>query len=92
MGYFYGAIVPLLMEEWGYERADELVDDLKREFFFEYGVDKVSGKEVRRLKSFADAFWTDFRDFLDRVISWLQTSHNITVPSPEQYKVMSNEE
>lgn len=76
--YYWGVVIPILAEQFGYENGEELHKALKAKFLTDY-----SGP-LPKVGSTAALNVADFADYLDRIMIWAGQEHGCVIPPAER--------
>jgi hypothetical protein len=78
--YYFGVIVAILGDEWGYKR-DEMHAALAHKFLG--SVDENTG--LMRIKSTKDLSTVEMEDYLASIREWASLEYRILIPLPNEY-------
>lgn len=89
LGYYYGVVLPTIMEfqceDYTERNRDKLHYELKEMFFFIESINTFSKKPQREVKSLSGADISEMSEYIDKVVRFANTELNIVVPSSEEY-------
>ena len=77
--YYWSVVVPILADEFGHDNAEDMHEDLKREFNpvpSKLDPSKKIGGSTTKLST------VEFADYVDRICRWAATEHGIYIPPP----------
>jgi len=81
--FYFGVIVKILADEWGYNPPEQMHDALREEFL-RLEADPEHGKPLPTVRSTSDLNTAEFEDYLDRIRAWAATDYGIVLPFPNE--------
>lgn len=80
--YYWGVIVKMLSEYFGYDKDEEteLHEGLKQKFLL------VKGKHLEYVRSTRKLTTVEFNNYIDQIIRWAAKSYSVVLPDPDSWQ------
>jgi hypothetical protein len=76
--YYWGVVIQILSDAWGWEDPEELHEAIKIKFLL------IEDRPLKSVKSTASLSTVEFEDLMTRIRVWAQSEHNIRIPAPNE--------